>query len=557
MARLGVHDARRNGRQFLAHVLVCGCLAVVLPQTFGQSVATQPAEPPTTAPAAIPSTQPTPLELSLKIVGETDPRIRLADAKKLVAIGTPDAAKAILTILEATNYLAAKVSVCQAMNEAQVQEPAFKPALMTMLDAQDATLRQAAYEALAAFKDADVVAKRYAVRREQKLLRLIDSVRDKMKGLYDLTPEASRSQLLEGWLKEPITEVKLAALEYVHAPLRQQGTLPVKAVLDQVRILLNDADPEVRLKAVIVLRDCHQIADAELLHGMLKTPQVDAVREAIYNALGKLGELSSLGPCVAGLKDPVETVAAEAAAALGRLAEIKPAPSEKQMEPVIKALLARAADPMTAPKLRENVLTTMGVIGDPGFIPVLASYAVPSEAQPTVRQAAVFGLGRMAVMAHAQLVMDRLADPDPGVRESAGVAVGRIADALVGAGKQADAESLMEKALDAASSDYPELQILLATRLVEVFCANGSAIKAIDRVARLPAKAREATATPFHKYAAAQAKIDPARTLAFMDYLVKQIPDQFGAAWAGKFDEVRASIQTAGAPGSQPAGQGG
>ena len=526
-----------------------GSLALLAAAPLASAQTTQPA----TTQAAPTDTQPAgpqPLELMAAILSPQDDAARLPSATKLVTLGTADANKVVTTILEQANNTPAKIAVCQAISNAGLSTPEFRTPLLHLLDSNELTVQQAAYEALGAYSDPETVARRTSVRRIQKIAKLIETLRETMQRLYEVLPEAEHPPLLEGWLKSSIEEVQLAALEYIHEPLRKTGALPAENLLVQMRRMLTDSEPEARLKVVTVLRDCHQVEDAVLLRKLLETPQSDAIKEAIYNALGKLGDVASIPVCIDGLNDPADAVAAEAAGALGKL---EPPAGDPIRAQVVDALTARAEAPMNNAQLRENMLDAMGVLKEPAFAPVLIKHASIDETEPAVRQAAVRALAALKDPSHASTLTAALADPNAGVRAVATEGLLSFADLLVAGGKPEEANALLDAGLTQIPNEEAELQIQVATKLIGAWLKNPSAAKAIDRTAILQPKVREAVAPLIHKYLSSLAKTDPNATLALLNSLTTKIPDGFGATWAPKFEELKATIEPPAPPASQPA----
>lgn len=510
---------------------------------------TAPATP-TTAPSTAPA-EPSPAELILKIVDPTNNAAgRLEYAVKLVGIGTPDAVKAVLAIIDTPNNHAAKLAICRAVAQVKVTEPAYKQPLLKMLAHPDPAVRKAAHAALENYTDPDVTAAVQTYQHQEKQRLLLEALTRNAKARYELTEAPNRPKLLAEWLASPLTIERMIAMDYIHADLRK-GTLPPAPQLDQIRSLLTNRDDDVLLKAVLIVRDCHQMSDAQLIRSLLlgKDRPV-TVREAAYNALGKLAEPASLPTCVDGLTDPVETVAADAAGALGRIAELKTGITPKALDTAAKALLTRAGQPMTNAKLRENVLDAMATIGDKAFVPIMARHVGSNETDTVVRQAAIRGLGRIADASQAPLIIQQLADADAGVRTSAVGAIELIFQGQLAAGKKDDAANTLDKAIDAIPNDHADLQAGLATKLFDVYLNNPAPDKALSRAARLQPKTREAVADQFHKHAVNLSKTDRAKALAFLDELKKQIPDQFGATWKPQFTALRNILQP---PTTQPA----
>ncbi len=412
-----------SAQRFPLRLLVCLLAALpglVIPQATAQPAARAATanEPPRTA---------SHLSIVTDIAGRPDAASRREAARRLLSESPPGTPRAVADLLQSRNNEPVKLALCEAIAELRLKEPQFMQPLLALLDGTDAVLRKAAASALAAYRDPEVVARLRDYNQKQEIAFLLDSHSALMKAFYERTPEADRPALLLLWLKQPLAAVeRLTALDIVHQGLRK-GTTPDPAVLDQIRLMLNDPEDVIRQKAVLVLRDRGLREDAARIQRMLDQDQSTAVREAIYSALGLLGDPASTSTVIRGLDDPAETVAAEAATALGRLGEPRPGPSSETAAAAVQALADRASRPIPDAKLRERIVDAMAQIADPRFLPALTRYAAPDEPVAAVRQAAVSGLGHAADRTKLPLVIERLvSDPDAGVRAAAAEAIGRL-----------------------------------------------------------------------------------------------------------------------------------
>ncbi len=396
-------------------------VAIAAPGQAQNNTSTRPATSPSTGPA-----DSSPLDLVLKIAGETDPKTRREAALAILKMSDAESTRTLLKLFESKNNDPAKLAVCEALAESRSQNAEFIPPLLALLDQKEAGLRKAAVAALGNYRDPVVAEKVKAAVQQHDAQLLAENHAALMKALYDSTADAERAALLLNWLKQPLGLERFTALEIVQQALRKGA--PDGAVLDQVRTLLADSDEAVRQKAVLVLRTRGLREDAPRIRALLRQEPSELVRDAIYSALGVLGDPASIPVVAEGLKDTSEQVVVEAATALGQLGELQPAPSGELLATAVQALLERASGPrLENAKLRERIIDAMSRIADPKFLPVLVQHAGADEPVPAIRQAAVRGLGRVNDAQQAAVVIARLStDIDPGVREVAAEALGRL-----------------------------------------------------------------------------------------------------------------------------------
>lgn len=383
--------------------------------------------PPTPAQPAPSATAPadSALQLVLQLAAQGDAQTRREAAAAMLKDPSPDRMKAMVTILESKGNPEAKMAICEAIADCRGQPAGFVPPLLALLADQSPAVHKTALMALSSYEDPAVGEKLKALLQERQTALLTESHAALMKALYECTAETGRPALLLAWLKQPISLERLTALEIAQQALRKGATDP--AVLDQTRSMLDDPDETVRQKAVLVLRTWGLREDAPRLEARLKKEQPPAVREAIYNALGLLGDPASIRAAARGLTDPSASVAAEAATALGRLCDTQPPPEKALLARAVDSLLAASVSPIENAKLRERVIDAMASIADLRFLPLLARHGGSDEAVPAVRQAAIRGLGRTGNTEQIGLVIERLdSDSDAGVREAAAEALGKL-----------------------------------------------------------------------------------------------------------------------------------
>ncbi|MBT3201319.1 MAG: hypothetical protein HN350_15570 [Phycisphaerales bacterium] len=329
-------------------------------------------------------------------------------------------------------------------------------ALVRLLDDRDATIRDAAADALAnltnikAFRTNRRLAKQWWNRNRDKppskwlaeladslargktelevankLLseRLIKALRDQ----YDAVPEAQHDALLLGFLADPVADARLAGTALIAAKITEGQMIHEKLQI-KIRTMLRDTDPRVRQAAVMLV--AHQ-GDAEALGALLaglKIEEAQPVRQAILTALGRLQSPKALPAVVAEIESSYDSVAAAAALALGRIASAKPLAGDvlvKASAALVKRYKRKGQeDQVAAVAMREAVLTAMGVVRHKSFLPVVRSALKDAEA--TVRLAAVNSLAQAGKSSDADAIAALVGDADRGVRVASIIALGKL-----------------------------------------------------------------------------------------------------------------------------------
>jgi HEAT repeat protein len=512
-----------------------------------------------------------------------------ASTAPAVTTTKPSETAALLAVLQTKNNEPAKLAVCQAIAEVKVQDPALIPPLLGLLKEESGGLREAAATALGVYDDPDVVEKLRAYRAHQHDQQLIKSYIFHLKLLYERTRETDRPALLISWLKSSLVEERTIALTVVYEAMGK-GTQPANGILQQIRNMLNDPDDQVRIQLIEILRDLRNEKDAPLVRGMLSRQQSSGVREAIYKALGLLEDPASIEICIKGLNDPEPDVAAGAATALCLL--LNPKPDPKLLDSAVEALLAKTKSPITHQALRESVIGAMAKIAHPKFVATLRAHAGANEKIPSIRQAAIRGMGAIGDHGQIDIVLARLTDDtDPSVREASAEAVGKLGSssdhlrplrsrldskvessaavrnaawdayrlifnrleidkqqslieswtgiAATSVNRRIELLGDMEKKISTSGGD-PTKQAWVTQRLIEDYLQSTTPEKAIDLAAKVKsAPEREAAAALLFGYVQQSRKTDARGAGEFVAKLKKSVPDLFGAKWAPQFAQTQ------------------
>lgn len=415
-----------------------GVLLAVLLAPVAPTPARAGTEPPATAPASALSVA----EQIIRVLdGDAQGRRRAAGG--ILSTGTDEGVAALVNVLNLTNNDRAKQAICEASAETGIRPPAFREPLLALTHHTDPVLVAAAVNALQGYDDPDIIERVRAIKEKQSRAELVARIVELSRRLYEQTSEDERPVLLERWLRDQVLpEQRSIALDIIHQELRHHE--PAENVVGQIRAMLDDEEPTVLHKAIIVLRDLRQLKDAAHLRALLEKPQPEAIRGAIYNALGYLADPESIDVCATALlEDPDDAVAAHAATTLGLLAGHNPGPPEALRQRAVEALIERAERPMDNPRLRESVIEAMVRIADPTCLPTLVRRTGPEETVLAIRQTAIRGIGQMGDAGHLPLLGQIVAqDQDARVREAAAEAIGRLGT------RPADLDPLRERLTD-------------------------------------------------------------------------------------------------------------
>ncbi len=267
------------------------------------------------------------------------------------------------------------------------------------------------------------------IKQNRNLQKKIEGVQtilvDTLRKLYLRMPSAQKIDTLLEYLQDSMPEVRLLGLELVNSMLKDREPVP-ESVLRRLRLMIPDVSPRVRRQVVLTLRDLHDVTDAKLILAQYRLETDSTVRAAMLNALGRLGDAEAIGVMIEALSSDDKQVVAAGALGLATLSEEGHLPPEgisPAIEP-LKQCYQKLAE--SDQELRAQLLEAMARLADPKFTPIFAG-ALSSENAAPVRQAAARGIAAIGKAENANLLVDQLADPDPGVRRTVVDALARIA----------------------------------------------------------------------------------------------------------------------------------
>lgn len=275
--------------------------------------------------------------------------------------------------------------------------------------------------------------------QRQQIERLVRKDRDVDRRLRDLearlvrtfreeyirAPEPERAALLPEYLKDESVMVRLLGLDLVQSHLGEGKTLP-PGIVAQVRGLLADVEPDVRVAAVQAVARFRDAADADRFLAMLAHEHYVEARRALVNGLGYIGSAAVVEPLVAVLNIPGDACLKEAVGAVGRLAERGVLDAERAgtVAEALLATFARITPQQVA--LRERVLWAMSLMADPRFSEAFVAALAEAEAV-TVRQAAIRGIATLKDARLADALIPATADAELSIRKAAVEALAGLA----------------------------------------------------------------------------------------------------------------------------------
>lgn len=273
-------------------------------------------------------------------------------------------------------------------------------------------------------------------RRQQAALA--ERLGDFMRNTFRYLPADRRETELIGWLKDPLAEVTLAAIELVKSRLADEGQRPEGAVLGTLLQLVKEGTPQVRRQALLIIQNLNDAAVIETLIARLPVEEDPATRAAVIRALGKLGSVEAIPGLIREIssKEAPSECVREAGLALGLIAS-RPDAAVRLTSAVapLRAKYAELTDGDAA--LRAGLLTAMAGIADPSFQPEFLAAAESDD--PAVVRQAIRGLRMLGDNSKMTRLRTLTADKDPLVRVAAITAIGELGR------EDADLESIVPR----------------------------------------------------------------------------------------------------------------
>lgn len=303
---------------------------------------------------------------------------------------------------------------------------------------------------------------RLDVSNDELTTRLLNATR----AAYRIAPETERDKLLLDLLLDPLASVRLLGVDLVNAIITDRKTVP-REVAARLATMVDDPNPNVRRQTAGVLGDLRDKALVPRLTSVLAKETDSRVRAAIVGALGRIGGPGAEKAVQSALDDPSPVVVADAATALGALAERGVGTAEGSVT-AIAALRARyervGSDDDT---LRETFLNAMVRIEAVEFRPYFLAALAP-ELAVGVRRAGIRGVAVTDDGSSAELLRPLLTEANADIRAAGAEALGRCGKS------DDDLTSLISRLDPAVESEEPirqkaweSVQRILKSRAVE------------------------------------------------------------------------------------------
>jgi HEAT repeat protein len=327
------------------------------------------------------------------------------------------------------------------------------------------------------------------VRKDREMHRRLEAVEARLSKVLEAgflrSPEAERLALLTSYLADPASSIRLLGLHLAQVHLAEGRSLPTE-LQDRIRDLLDSTEPREQAAAVQTVASLREPRDAERFLKMLETVHNREVRLALLNGLGYIGTGAATEVLLRALDEPDEACAAEAVAALGRLAErgvLEPETRERVATALLRAF--EKTQPAQAGP-RERVLWAMGNVADVRFGPAFVSALDRRESVP-VRLAAVRGIASLKNPQLADALADAVSDPDAGVRKAAIETLATLGSAA----SDKQVQALWERVLSTSETDETIRQA--AWRSLLELLSKGSSEELERCIARLPGSTTQDT----------------------------------------------------------------
>ncbi|MDP9173204.1 MAG: HEAT repeat domain-containing protein [Planctomycetota bacterium] len=246
--------------------------------------------------------------------------------------------------------------------------------------------------------------------------------------LYTQAPATERTAILLRFIESPIPSIRAVGANQV-AESRDTPEGAPKEAMREVRTLLDDAAPQVRVAAAAALFNDQDSAPAMI--AQLSAEPDDLVRATLIHSLAPLRDPVALALMVKfAQNDPSFRVKTEAVEAIQQGAETVAANPEMRRS-VIAALqpIAQRAAPPGAERLRIAVIAALSALRETDLRPLFQSLVNPNEA-PEVRKYALLALGNLKDPNLGDQIASYLNDPNPEIRAAAVGALGTVAQPL-------------------------------------------------------------------------------------------------------------------------------
>ncbi len=252
-------------------------------------------------------------------------------------------------------------------------------------------------------------------------IRLREFQREALRSL----PLEQRDAKLTEWIDDPVGAVQAAALGIIKARISDEGRRPDGEMLTRIMRMLDHSSPPLRREALSILQTLNNPAVVGAILERRRLEDDLPTRQAIFQALGRLGSASAVPALVEEIADDTSDAAGvrEAATALAAIAS--GLPTREPLNLAIGPLSRRwQSTPTTDTGLRASLLSAMAGVADNGFREAFLQ-AVESD-DPAVAQASIRGLLTLKDTSKLPRIAILASHVDPRVRLAAIETIGGL-----------------------------------------------------------------------------------------------------------------------------------
>ena len=305
------------------------------------------------------------------------------------------------------------------------------------------------------------------VRRE--LERLTDSIKDVLVRDYNRAPEAQRTDMVLGWLKNKEPSVRGVAASIV-IDQKLNGERIAVPIIDQLRSMIGDSSVSVRMSVIDALKVINDAASVDPLLSQLAVETDPVAKIKIAQALGPLRQLKSVDALLVLLNGPVTRVAEAGSEAIRDLGdEIRKDPAlAAKISANLRGKLDLISDKPGTDNLRGTILEALSRLHDAAVLRLFSAALDANNPRNTlkIRIAAARGLGNMLAPKDQEQAADVLVnalrdEPESAVRLEA-------VNALRDVGTFDQAEPLYRQMFAPAETD-PSVRAAAWTALAKTF----------------------------------------------------------------------------------------
>jgi HEAT repeat protein len=282
---------------------------------------------------------------------------------------------------------------------------------------------------------------------------------------YQRTPRAQQMDVLLRYLRSNQATVRAIGAAIAGESAKAGATAPT--VVEQLRILIGDASPDVRRQTAIALSLINDSESLLPLLTQLNQEPDSTVREAIAQALRPITDIRSVKPLLALLDDPRQETAQAAAAALSepelgsKLRKADPALADAAAQQLWKTLQGRTTAQNNT-DLRYDIIRAIIPLRSKSLSRDLLKVLNKAEV-PKVRRAVLSALGELRDPELSGAIGELLDDPDPTIRLEAVNAIGRSQAPFI------EFQGRLRDRLDPKKETSPEVREAAWNALTEMF----------------------------------------------------------------------------------------